>query len=186
MPLRLFLDANVLYSALLRDLVLRLAVERVCQVHWSAEVQHEWKRHLVDDAGYAEAVIARTQARMDAAFPQARVTGYEGLIPELSLPDPADCHVLAAAVQARVSVLVTFNLKDFPPEVLAGHGLLPLHPDVLLPRLWAESPDGFRQALQRLMGALKAPPMGLEDIAAALANLQMPRTALLLRDEIRF
>ncbi len=186
MPLKLFLDANVLYTALLRDLVLRLAVERVCQIHWSAEVQYEWKRHLVDDAGYAEAVITRTQARMDAAFPQAQVTGYEGLIPELFLPDPADRHVLAAAMQVRASVLVTFNLKDFPPKVLAEYGLLPLHPDVLLPRLWAESPDGFRQALKQLLSALKAPPMSLEDIATALAKLQMPQTALLLREEIRF
>ncbi|CAM3511965.1 PIN domain-containing protein [Deinococcus saxicola] len=125
----------MLYVSLLRDLLLRLAVEGVCHVHWSAEVQGGWKQHLVDDAGYAEEVIARTQARMDAALPTAQITGYEKLIPALQLPDPADRHVLAAALQAQAEVLVTFNLKDFPPEVLAAHGLIPIHPDVLLPRL---------------------------------------------------
>lgn len=184
MPPRLFLDANVLYAAL-RDLLLRLAVEGVCQVHWSAEVQREWKRHLVDNAGYAEEVITRTQARMDAAFPQAQITSFEHLMTHLELPDPADRHVLAAAVQARAGVLVTFNLKDFPVKVLAEHGLVPLHPDVLLPRLWTQSPDGFQQALERLMAALKAPPMGLEDIATALENLQMPQMATLLRETVK-
>lgn len=174
----------MLYMALLRDLLLRLAVEGVCQVHWSAEVQREWKRHLVDDAGYAETAIARTQARMDAAFPQAQVTDYQGLIPELSLPDAADRHVLAAAVQARANVLVTFNLKDFPPGVLDEHVIVPLHLDALLPRLWTESPDGFRLALGRLVASLKAPPMDLEDIATALEKLQMPQTAMLLREEV--
>lgn len=99
----------MLHGDLLRNLLLRLAAERVCTVHWSAKVQEEWKRHLVDDAGYSAAVIERTQGRMEAAFPAANVSGYEGLMTELQLPDPDDRQVLTAAIQ------VTFNLKVCSP-----------------------------------------------------------------------
>ena len=183
MPPRLFLDANVLYPALLRDLLLRLAVEGVCQVHWSAEVQREWKRHLVDDAGYPEDVITRTQMRMNAAFPNAQISGYEERTVHLQLPDPADRHVLAAAIQAGASSLVTFNLKDFPVEVLAQYGLAALHPDVLMARLWAASPDGCLRARAKLVASLRAPPISAGEIALSLENLQMPQSARLFRGD---
>jgi hypothetical protein len=44
-------------------------------------------------------------------------TGYESLIPSLSLPDKNDRHVLAAAIRCQASAIVTFNLKDFPQEL---------------------------------------------------------------------
>jgi len=49
----------------------------------------------------------------------ALVLGFEDLIPSLSLPDPDDRHVLAAAIRGRVDVNVTYNTKDFPAETAA-------------------------------------------------------------------
>ena len=46
---------------------------------------------------------------MDTAIPDALVTGYDGLIEELTLPDADDRHVLAAAIRAQASVIVTSN-----------------------------------------------------------------------------
>jgi death-on-curing protein len=51
---------------------------------------------------------------MDGSTRDCLVTGYEGLIPALELPDPDDRHVLAAAIVGRCDVIVTQNLKDFP------------------------------------------------------------------------
>lgn len=179
LPLRLFLDANVLYGDLLRNLLLRLAAEKVCVVYWSEEVQREWKRHLVMDAGYSEAVIERTQQRMEAAFPTAEVTDYEALIPQLRLPDPDDRHVLAAALKAEADVLVTFNLKDFPSSASAN--LTVQHPDEIIQHLFLTNPEGCQIVLNKLVASLKNPPMTVVDIAAALERNQLLRSAALLR-----
>ena len=46
------------------------------------------------------------------------MVGFEPLIDGISLPDPRDRHVLAAAIKGRADVIVTQNLKDFPQEQL--------------------------------------------------------------------
>lgn len=170
----------MLYGDLLRNLLLRLAAEKVCTIHWSAKVQDEWKRHLVEDAGYSEAVIARTQARMEAAFPTAAVTDYEALMSQLSLPDADDRHVLAAALKVEADILVTFNLKDFP-EMAMPVRLTVQHPDVVLKHLFTANPEGCRITLTKLVASLKNPPMTAIEIAAALEKNQMPESAALLR-----
>jgi len=48
---------------------------------------------------------------LDRSTRDRLVTGYEGLIPTLELPDPDDRHVLAAAIVGRCDVNVTENLK---------------------------------------------------------------------------
>lgn len=50
--------------------------------------------------------------------------------------DPKDRHVLAAAVASGAQVVVTLNLKDFPPESCEPLAIEPLHPDVFLMDLY--------------------------------------------------
>ncbi|MDP3187555.1 hypothetical protein [Limnobacter sp.] len=57
------------------------------------------------------------------------VTGFEYLIPVVELPDVDDRHVVAAAIHGDASLIVTFNLKDFPPERLKPYNLVAQHPD---------------------------------------------------------
>ena len=59
---------------------------------------------------------------MNNAVPDCPVTGYEGLIDGLTLPDPDDRHVLAAAIRCQAGVIVTYNLKDFPDDALTPVG----------------------------------------------------------------
>ncbi len=56
------------------------------------------------------------------AFPDAFVLNYEEIIPNLNLPDPNDCHVLAVAIKANANLIVSNN-KDFPEEYLHTFGL---------------------------------------------------------------
>ena len=65
------------------------------------------------------AVLERTRDPMDKATRDSLVSGYEPLIAALSLPDPDDRHVLAAAIAGRCDVIVTQNLEDFPDAALA-------------------------------------------------------------------
>ena len=58
--------------------------------------------------------LERTRRLMDQHIPRALVEGYEPLIPTLSLPDPDDRHVLAAAVHAGAGAIITFNLPCLP------------------------------------------------------------------------
>lgn len=66
---------------------------------------------------------------MDTKVRDRLVEGYEYLIPGLALPDGKDGHVPAAAIRSRSSVIVTFNLKDFPAAVLDEYEVEAQHPD---------------------------------------------------------
>lgn len=47
---------------------------------------------------------------MNEAIRDCLVTYHEDLIDTLTLPDPNDRHVLAAAIRADAKVIVTYNL----------------------------------------------------------------------------
>ncbi len=103
-----FYDANVLYPAELRNLLMHLALIGVFRAKWSADVHEEWIGNLLmNRSDLARAKLERTRQLMDKAAPDAPVRGYEHLIPGLVLPDPNDRHVLAAAIRAGTSVIVT-------------------------------------------------------------------------------
>ena len=121
-PPTALLDANVLYPAGLRDLLLRLADRYLYAPLWSADIHEEWMRNLLADRPDIPAsALERTRAIMDEHFPGAVVTGYTALAASLDLPDPGDTHVLAAAIEGEANIIVTRNLRHFPSERLA-HG----------------------------------------------------------------
>ena len=109
-----FYDANVLYPAELRNILMYLARTRMFRAKWSADVQEEWISSLLKRRpDLTREKLERTRRLMDLAVPDVLVTGYEHLIPGLVLPDEKDRHVLAAAIHCGASVIVTFNLHDF-------------------------------------------------------------------------
>ncbi len=129
-PVIALLDANVLYPAPLRDYLLHLASLGVYEPVWTAAIQDEWIRNLVKARpDINRAALEATQRSMDKAFPGSNVMGYESLIENLSLPDPDDRHVLAAAIKGDAQIIVTANLKDFPSSVLLAYSIRAEHPD---------------------------------------------------------
>jgi len=102
------LDANVLYPAPMRDLLLQLAVTDLFKARWSADIHREWIEALLREQPHRDrASLERTRDLMDRHTRDALVLGYEALIPTLTLPDPGDRHVLAAAITGRCDVIVT-------------------------------------------------------------------------------
>src|SRR5271165_295746 len=105
---RAFLDASVLYPVSLRHLLMRLTLARLYQARWSAKVHEEWIRAVLrDNPSIPTARLHDLRDAMDERAHDAVVTGYEALIDSLTLPDPDDRHVLAAAIVARADVIVT-------------------------------------------------------------------------------
>lgn len=123
-------DACVLYPAPLRDLLMRLALTDLFRARWTDQIHDEWIRNLLANrADLTAEQLERTRTLMNSHVRDCLVTGYEPLIEGLALPDPDDRHVLGAAIRACASVIVTFNLKDFPANVLEPLGVERQHPD---------------------------------------------------------
>src|SRR5438067_10785424 len=119
-PATAIYGANVLHPAPLRDLFLRLAQAGLVRARWTDRIHDEWLRNVLkDNPQLSPERLARTRTLMNEAVRDCLVTGYEDLIESLTLPDPDDRHVLAAAIRAGASVIVTYNLADFPAGELA-------------------------------------------------------------------
>lgn len=92
---------------------------------------------------------------MDLSVPDCLVTGYEGLIENHNLPDPDDRHVLAAAIRCQAGVIVTYNLKDYPPDALANRAIDAQHPDEFVCHLHDLAPAAVCAAVRGQREALK-------------------------------
>lgn len=141
------LDACVLYPAPIRDLLMQLAKQDAFQARWSDDIHAEWITSLLADRDdLTPNQLARTRALMDQHVPDALVTGHVDLLPSLTLPDPNDRHVLAAAIVGGATVIVTFNLKDFPAGELAPYECRAVHPDDFLLEIADRAPDQMLEA----------------------------------------
>jgi hypothetical protein len=174
-------DACVLRPWPLRDLLVSLATTELFRARWTERIQDEWTRSLEHDEPDRAAALQRTRANMALAVPDATVTGYEALIPTLTLPDPDDHHVLAAAIIGRVDVIVTLNLKDFPAERLTPFGIHAQHPDEFVAHVLTLSPTDALTAIKEMRARLKNPPFDPEAFLALLLRQGLPLTVAILR-----
>lgn len=175
------LDASILYSAALRDLVLSLAANGLYRPVWSELIHDEWMRNLIANHGGGAAIqsyATRTRQRMDAIFPDAMVDGFQALIAGLTLPDAKDRHVLATAIHAGAAVIVTYNLRDFPSSELAKFGIAAWHPDEFVEFLLNVELDAALDAIREHRARLRQPVKSQSEYIDMLMNkLHMPRTA---------
>jgi predicted nucleic acid-binding protein len=175
-------DANVLYPAPLRDLLMRLALQDLYRAKWTAAIHEEWMRNvLLNRPDLSREQLERTRQLMDANVRDCLVTGYECLIPALVLPDPDDAHVLAAAVHGGANIIVTFNLKDFPAAILAPHGIEAQHPDEFITNLIGLNAPKVIQAVRGQRAGLRNPPRTADELLDILLQQQLPETVRLLR-----
>ena len=136
------LDACVLAIGSLCDLYLRLAEPpRLYTPIWSEEILKEVHRTQTTKLKrcYTPDQATRWNEAVKKAFPEASVAGWEGLVSAMP-NDPKDRHVLAAAIKGRASLIVTFNLKHFPPSALRQFNIDAVHPQDYLLTLWSMSP----------------------------------------------
>ena len=175
-------DASVLYAAPVRDLLLELALADLFRAKWTEQINDEWISHLLRNRLDLTATqLARTRALMPAHVRDCLVEGYETLIDTLTLPNPDDRHVLAAAIKGHAEVIVTFNLTDFPAATLAWYSIEAHHPDAFLVSLLELDRIEVCAAARRVRARLRQPPLDVAAYLAVLERCGLPSTAASLR-----
>jgi hypothetical protein len=176
------LDACVLYSAPLRDLWMHLAVQWVFQPKWTPQIQDEWIRNVLRNRpDLKPEQLVRTRKCMEQWGRDWEVPEYDAWLSQLSLPDPDDCHVLAAAIAGGVPLIVTFNLEDFPETALAVHRVRAIHPDTFALELLEADPEAFILAVRTHRAALKNPPKTVDAYLETLRHAGLVRTTARLQ-----
>jgi hypothetical protein len=175
-------DACVLYPAPLRSFLMYLAVTDLYRARWTNDIHEEWMRNVLrDHPDITRAQVERIRDLMNAHVRDCLVTGYESLIPSLTLPDPADVHVLAAAIRCGADVIVTANLRHFPAGALEPYGIEAQHPDQFLTHQLDLAANIVCAAAKTHRASLKQPPMTVEEYLAALVRQGLAQTASVLR-----
>ncbi|MCB9958656.1 MAG: PIN domain-containing protein [Rhodospirillaceae bacterium] len=157
--LQVLVDANILFAAPMRNLLIACTLAGLVRPRWSDTIQEEWTRaRHRQEPRLKEERLALLRALVDHTVPDARVDGFEGRIGELRLRDRNDRHVLAAAIEAGCPVIATRNRKDFRLHDLAPYGIRAADPDEVLGPAAADAPEALAWAAGLHRAALGHPP----------------------------
>lgn len=170
------LDANVVYPVIIRDLLFWFAHYDLYTPKWSQHIFNEWKRVTIEK-GVSEEEVNKRITKANEAFPDAEVINYRGLIEHLQLPDENDRHVLAAAIKTNANVIVTNNIKDFPPDYLQSFGLNAKTADDFLTDIIDLNPDQAIAAFKEMVLNKKNPQMDEFEVLNQLRKVGLKDTA---------
>jgi len=157
---------------------MRLACTGAFRARWSKQIHDEWIRNLLAKrSDLTRTQLDRTAALMNGAIDDCLVTNFEPLIESITgLPDADDRHVVAAAIRCNASVVVTFNLKDFPEIALDAWGLEAQHPDEFVENLFDLHPAQVLGAVQSMRRALGNPSLTVDDLFGILLRAGLAQT----------
>jgi hypothetical protein len=171
-------DACILYPFHLRNILVQAAVDRLVEARWTDAIHDEWIRSLVTDApAIPEERLQRTRRLMNEVLPWAIVGAYEDHIPFVNLPDPNDRHVVAAAIAAGASVVLTWNIRHFPAKELKKFGLRKETPDAFLSYVYDEAPDLMIGSLANARRNLTQRPVSASGFIDVLKNQRLAELA---------
>lgn len=170
-------DACVLYPAALRDLLMHLALSDLYRAKWSEGIHNEWISNVLKNRpDLTKAQLLRTKKLMDENVRDCLVSGYESIIPTITLPDDNDKHVLAAAIRSSASVIVTFNLKDFPKEILNQYEMEAQHPDEFVMHLLDLNPGKVCHCIKKHRATLQNPYFDVDRYLKNLTKQSLVKT----------
>ncbi len=175
--MKALLDTCVIYPTVMREMLLGAARMGAFSPLWSERIIAEWVR-AAQKLGPAGAAQAEGEAALlQAAWPEAVVSYPPSLEARLWLPDPADTHVLAAAIAGSADVIVTLNAKDFPRNILAEEGVSRVDPDAFLHGIWSAQPEAIAEVGARVLA--EAQRLSCDDwqMRALLKKARLPRMA---------
>lgn len=165
-------DADTLFGATTRGLLIHLDYQGLIRLHWSPLILDELSRALVETGRKPDAkAAARHEHLMRAALPHAEVpvTAVQKQFQAVAsaMRSAKDMHVAACAhaivagnyyAQSEVVSLVTNNIRDFGVRRLAALGIEVARPDAFLLDLFQREPDGVAAAFAALRATLRSEP----------------------------
>lgn len=168
------LDANVLYPAPLRDVLVEIARNKIYKARWTNRIHDEWIRNLLKNrSDIKRTSLERTRDLMNEFVPNCLVTNYEYIIDTLELPDPDDRHVLAAAMAGRCDAIITFNLHHFPKDVCMTYGVDVLDPDTFLCSQMELATGAFCGSIKEIRQRLRNPPQTIDEYLGTLKRQRL-------------
>jgi hypothetical protein len=166
-PVQALLDANVLYSNHLRNLLLQLAQNDVFDARWSERIEQEWLGAM--EPRTRERIATRTIPLIRTWFADARVAGFDAAC-VIGVTNSKDRHVASAAAAIAPCVLVTSNLKDFDFAALAALGVKVQSPDDFLADLFDANPALMEAVTREAAANLTRSTPSWEEYLTALAE----------------
>jgi hypothetical protein len=135
-------------------------------------------------ANHSDRAFADHPAVDERGAPTAMVSGYEEHIPEVTLPDPNDRHVVAAAITAKASLILTWNLRHFPENEMKKFSLRKMTPDTFLCGLFDKIPDSAIGSLASARRNLSKTRVSASDFIRILESQKLVQLAKLVGKHI--
>lgn len=165
-------DADTLFGATTRGLLIHLDYQGLIRLHWSPLILDEMSRALVDTGRKPDAESARRHEQlMRAALPQAEIPTqqvqkqFASVAPAMRSTKDIHIAACAAAILAgdfypgtQVVSLVTKNIRDFGVRKLATLGIEVLRPDAFLLDRFQRDPAAVALAFAALRSTLRSAP----------------------------
>lgn len=175
------LDACVLFTGGARDFLLWVAEAGAFSPAWSDAIHEEWMRSRRDKFGDPGSRLNRARAEMEKAFPGANFDPDPGTLKSIDMPDKNDAHVIATAIAAQATTIITYNGRHFPDRILVPLGLRAVTPDEFCARLLGEVRADVIEGARLHRTSLRRPAYDPVTYLDHLVSLRFPRSAQLLR-----
>jgi predicted nucleic acid-binding protein len=166
------------------DALMSLASAGLYAAKWTRTIETEWIASIEERRPDLKGRLDYRRDQMREAVPDWEVEerAWQSVASGLTLPDPDDVHVLAAALAGHADCIVTANLQDFPLDVVGPLGIEITHPDQFLVAQWDLDQLVAVAAFKRMRARWKKPQATAEDFASALERAGLPATAQRLRE----
>lgn len=181
------LDANVMFPVNVFDILAQFCIEGLFTAKWSEDIDDEWTKNLLASrTDLTKEQVFKRRDRQRIALPDWEVEKekYQSLIAAINLPDINDRHVLAAAIAGHADSIVTFNIKDFPSDVLDQYDIEAIHPDDFICHQLDLIPYQALTAIKHIRLRLKNPPYTAQELLDSYERSGLTSTVTKLKDAI--
>ena len=179
------LDANVLGGVFRRNILLSLAEAGLFRPRWSIRILNEMEK-AISRTTKGNVDTRWQREKIERAFPEAIVTGFEVFEDKLCLPDPDDNHVLAAAIETAATVIVTDNLKHFPAALLEPHSIEARSADDFIADAVDLHPSEAIAALKRMRKRFDSPALDVDALIHKAGAQELTQVATIMDKHRKF